>query len=94
MLFSTSDLGDYFEVGGVDTSKVWIINNGGSTEMWYEDGDDDVNASTAGGEECTIKIDDDEITVVTPGDISDAVNYSDYTTAFNMSFEGSDDGLY
>lgn len=88
---------DYFEVGGIDTGKVWVIDNASTTEIWYEDGDDEIFAS--GETDFLVKIDDDAVTVTPPVDgllkaIDGNVSSTNSSFFWEMAFEGSGDSVW
>lgn len=82
-----------FEVGGIETDTVYIVDNGASGyETWYYDGTDDINAT---GSTVKIKVDDDAATLGIPTAVVDSLsNFTDFTKAFNLTFEGATDALY
>ncbi|PIN80876.1 hypothetical protein COV13_02895 [Candidatus Woesearchaeota archaeon CG10_big_fil_rev_8_21_14_0_10_32_9] len=79
-----------FEVDGIETDTVYIVDNGAAAyEVWYDDGSDEVNASTTSAV-VTIKVDDDSITLERPAVVDSLINFTDFTKAFNLTNGGVD----
>jgi hypothetical protein len=90
----TSDTGkdDFVVDTNTDTSTVYVLDNGGTTEIWYKDGSDEVQATSAAS--FKIKRDTDVVTVTPPAVNADmAGGYTDFsnlTQAWSMDFGGVD----
>ncbi len=91
VIFETNTGNDDFRVGSADTSKVWVLYNG---DIWYEDGDDEVNATAATSFQ--IKIDDDYATVTPPaspttdlsaGHLNDSADWSMVFTSNSVNVD-------
>ncbi|PLW79342.1 hypothetical protein C0585_07990 [Candidatus Woesearchaeota archaeon] len=86
--------GDYLVVGTEETSKVWFVADGttGNDGIWYQDGDDEIYASTA--TDFKIKIDSEEITVTPPAAADATPTLGTNTTGYIMDFPNGEQVVF
>ncbi|MCF7866282.1 S-layer protein [Candidatus Woesearchaeota archaeon] len=92
VLFESVSGEDIFKIDGSKTaSKVWVVQDAATattTEIWYEDGTDEVKATTT--TLFKIDIDSDEITVNVPDYSILSGDLTNMTEFFNMDFNSVD----
>jgi hypothetical protein len=78
--FSTpGDDGENFIIGtNTKASDVWVVYNASDAlgQVWYEDNGDETFAGATGSTTVKLELDDEEITIVSPANISDSTEFS------------------
>lgn len=89
LIFETDSGNEDFTIGTAESEEVYVVDNAGTVEIWYKDGDDEVKSTATYFD---VKIDDDYARIQPPADLDRTVAAADldnFTDAWSTTFYGN-----